>query len=140
MNLPDINFWIALSFKTHVHHGSAKAWMQQAGKQSCCLCRVTQMGFLRLVTNPKVLRGDAVSMAQAWCACDELISDERVVFAEEPEGIEAAWRSLTQRQTFSPNLWSDAYLAAFAHAADFAVVTFDKAFAQYKNLRLTILS
>jgi predicted nucleic acid-binding protein len=58
MNLPDVNFWIAISFGSHVHHGSAKAWMQQAGKQSCCLCRVTQMGFLRLITNPKVLRSD----------------------------------------------------------------------------------
>jgi toxin-antitoxin system PIN domain toxin len=140
MNLPDVNFWIAISFQSHVHHASAKAWMQQAGKQSCCLCRVTQMGFLRLVTNPKVLRGDAVSMAQAWRAFDELISDERVAFAEEPEGIEAAWRSLTQHQTFSPNVWSDAYLAAFAQAADFEVVTFDKGLKQYKNVRVTILS
>jgi len=140
MNLPDINFWIAISFQSHVHHTSAKSWMQQAGQQSCCLCRVTQMGFLRLITNPKVLRGDAVSMAQAWRAFDELISDERVGFAEEPEGIEAAWRSLTQRQTFSPNVWSDAYLAAFAQAADFEVVTFDRGFTQYKNVRATVLS
>lgn len=98
------------------------------------------MGFLRLATNPKVLRGDAVSMAEAWRAFDELMSDERVVFAEEPVGIEAAWRDLTQRQTFSPNVWNDAYLAAFAQDADFQVITFDKGFAQYKNLRLTILT
>lgn len=140
MNLPDINFWIAVSFQAHVHHGSAKAWMQQAGKQSCCLCRVTQMGFLRLITNPKVLRGDAVSMAQAWRAFDELISDERVAFAEEPGGIEDAWRSLTQLQTSSQNVWSDAYLAAFAQAAAFEVVTFDRGFTQYKNVRVTVLA
>jgi predicted nucleic acid-binding protein len=47
---------------------------------------------------------------------------------------------LTQRKTFSPNVWSDAYLAAFAQAADFEVVTFDKGFMQYKNVRVAILS
>jgi hypothetical protein len=47
-------------------------------------------------------------MPQAWWAFDELISDERVAFAEEPDGIEAAWRSLTQLPTFSQNVWSDA--------------------------------
>lgn len=140
MNLPDVNFWIALSFQIHVHHGSAKTWMQQAVSQSCCFCRITQMGFLRLATNPKVLRADAVSMAEAWQAFDELISDERVVFGDEPEGIEAAWRGLTQRRAFSPNVWSDAYLAAFAQAADFEVVTFDKGFTQYKDVRVTVLS
>ncbi len=79
-------------------------------------------------------------MAQAWRAFDELISDERVAFAEEPDGIEDAWRSLTQLQTFSQNVWSDAYLAAFAQAADFEVVTFDRGFTQYKNVRVTVLS
>jgi predicted nucleic acid-binding protein len=79
-------------------------------------------------------------MAEAWRAFDELMSDERVVFAEEPEGVEAAWQDLTHRQTFSPNVWSDAYLAAFAQAADFEVVTFDKGFMQYKNVRVAILS
>jgi hypothetical protein len=32
MNLPDINFWIAICSQSHLHHGSAKAWMQQAGR------------------------------------------------------------------------------------------------------------
>jgi uncharacterized protein len=79
-------------------------------------------------------------MVRAWRAFDELISDERVAFAEEPAGIEAAWRGLTQLQTFSQNVWSDAYLAAFAQAADLEVVTFDRGFTQYKNVRVTVLS
>ena len=39
MQLPDINFWLALAFQSHEHHASAKAWMQSAADQSCCFCR-----------------------------------------------------------------------------------------------------
>lgn len=139
MFLPDVNFWLALAFQSHQHHLSADAWMRLAAEHSCCLCRVTQMSFLRLATNPKVLHGDALTMADAWRAYDTIFSDERVVYAEEPGEIEASWRSLTGGAAFSTNVWTDAYLAAFAQAADFELVTFDKGFAQYKNVRLTLL-
>jgi predicted nucleic acid-binding protein len=48
--------------------------------------------------------------------------------------------SVTPSQLVSTNVWSDGYLAAFAQAADLEVVTFDKGFAQYTDLRQTILS
>jgi uncharacterized protein len=140
MRLPDVNFWLALAFHSHVHHISAKAWIQSAARQSCCLCRVTQMGFLRLSTNQKVFPLDALPMADAWRVYDELFGDERIAFAEEPEDLDVAWRRFAQLQTFSANVWTDAYLAAFATTADFEIVTFDKGFAQYEGLRYTILS
>jgi predicted nucleic acid-binding protein len=37
-------------------------------------------------------------------------------------------------------VWNDAYLAAFAKAGKYEVVTFDKAFAQFPGIRYTILS
>jgi len=97
------------------------------------------MAFLRLATNPKVLPDDVLTMAEAWRVYDALAADERVVFAEEPPIVDSAWRKLTQHETFSPNVWTDAYLAAFAQAADLEIVTFDKQFARYQGLRRTIL-
>ena len=79
-------------------------------------------------------------MQGAWQVYDELLSDQRVVFAEEPDDFEIAWRLLSARRTFSPKVWNDAYLAAFAQTADFEIVTFDKGFSDYKKLRCTILS
>jgi toxin-antitoxin system PIN domain toxin len=128
MHLPDINFWLALAFQSHVHHLSANAWMQAAAQQSCCFCRVTQMGFLRLSTNRKVFPLDALPLDEAWRVNDKVLSDDRVVFADEPGNLEIAWRSATQLQSFATNVWSDAYLAAFAQTAGFAIVTFDKGF------------
>jgi uncharacterized protein len=70
---------------------------------------------------------------------DALVRDPRVAFAGEPAGIELLWRSYTQRRTFSPKIWNDAYLAAFARAAGFELVTFDQGFAQFPNLNCSIL-
>jgi predicted nucleic acid-binding protein len=50
------------------------------------------------------------------------------------------WRNHTQQRSFSPKVWNDAYLAAFAQAANFQVATFDRGFAQYQNVRCVILS
>lgn len=140
MQLPDINFWLALAFQSHGHHGAAKAWMLSATEQSCCFCRLTQLGFLRLSTNRKIFPQDARTMREAWDLYDELLSDIRVVYAEEPEETEATWRSLTPGSLYSTNVWADAYLAAFALTADLEVITFDHGFSQYQNLRCTILS
>jgi len=135
MFLPDVNLWVAMSFRGHSHHTSAKTWFEQVAEGECSFCRLTQQGFLRLATNPSALGKEAVSLLQAWEKYDALLTDPRVVFSEEPAGIETHWRAYTRRRTFSPNLWSDAYLAAFAKAASLELVTFDKGFAQFKGLR-----
>jgi len=140
MNLPDINFWLALAFDSHVHHAAATSWMQTADKHSCCFCRLTQLGFLRLATNRKVYPNDALPMNEAWRVYAELFDDERVVFLEEPKDIDIAWKAFTQLRSFSTNVWADAYLAAFAKTIDLELITFDKGFSQYKGLRYTILS
>jgi predicted nucleic acid-binding protein len=81
----------------------------------------------------------ALTLKDAWLAYDDLYHDPRVVFADEPEVIEPLWRLHTQHKSFSPKLWNDAYLAAFAVAGDLTVVTFDKGFAQFAGLAYRIL-
>lgn len=140
MFLPDINFWLALAFERHFHHQLAKKWFDTAAEGSCAFCRITQQGFLRLATNPKVMREDAVSMERAWQLYDAFLSDPRVTFAEERAALEPFWREYTQAYTFSPKVWNDAYLAAFARAYDWHLLTFDRALAGYPHLRTLILS
>ncbi len=139
MHLPDINFWLALAIESHEHHNPANEWFESAPPQSCCFCRVTQMGFLRLATNKKTFPDDALTMVEAWNVFDEALSDHRVAFAEEPVDLELVWRNMTRRATYSTNVWTDAYLAAFAQATDFEVVTFDQGFRQFQSIRCTIL-
>jgi uncharacterized protein len=140
MFLADINLWLALAFRSHIHHESGKNWFEGLPNDSCAFCRLTQQGFLRLATNPKAFGAEAVSMSDAWRMFDEFLGDPRVSFADEPANIEPLWRGYTQRRTFSPKVWSDAYLAAFALAAGLELVSFDKGFAQFQSLHCTILS
>src|SRR5689334_18723921 len=125
MFLPDVNVWLALAFEYHLHHVAAKAW-HEAANEASCFCRLTQQGFLRLATNPAVLQERAISLQKAWQIYDALLSDPRIDYAEEPEGLEDQWRAFSRRRTFSHKVWNDAYLAAFARAAAFELVSFDK--------------
>ncbi len=139
MFLPDVNVWLALAFQSHLHHPSAKTWLERFGSAGCSFCRLTQQGFLRLATNPRAFGDEAVTMIAAWGLYDAICSDPRVGFAPEPVRLEPRWREYTQSGAFSPKVWNDAYLAAFADAADMQLVTFDKGFARYASLRVTIL-
>jgi uncharacterized protein len=104
MHLPDISVWLALAFDSHQHHVRAVDWFRTAELESCCFCRVTQQGFLRLATTPRVMTPQALTLKEAWVAYDDLYRDPRVVFADEPDGIEPLWRVHTQHGTFSPKV------------------------------------
>jgi toxin-antitoxin system PIN domain toxin len=139
MFLPDVNFWLALVFATHQFHPAAKQWFGGLHGSLSYFCRHTQQGFLRLANNPRAMQSAAVTMSQAWRLYDIAASDVRIAFAAEPPGLDAAWRGFTSGPTFSPKLWSDAYLAAFATLSGLEIVTFDSGFAQFQNVKATIL-
>jgi toxin-antitoxin system PIN domain toxin len=140
MYLPDINVWLALAFTDHEHHPSALKWFDNRADGECAFCRLTQQGFLRLATTSEATAGRPLTLIKAWRAYDDLFRDPRVVFSEEPEDLERFWRDYTHRRSVSPKVWNDAYLAGFARAADFELVTFDLGFRQYRQLKLTVLS
>lgn len=62
---PDVNIWIAIAAAGHLHHRTAKEWFDSID-DPIVFSRVTQMGFLRLLTNPKVMGGEVLSPEHAW--------------------------------------------------------------------------
>ncbi|MFO0964072.1 MAG: TA system VapC family ribonuclease toxin [Gemmataceae bacterium] len=140
MHLPDVNIWLALTFDSHVHHPAAKTWFDGLPvNEVCFFCRLTQQGFLRLATNRSAFGKHALRLPEAWQTYDLLLSDPRVAFSSEPADVETHWRAFTQSQTYSPQVWNDAYLAAFALAAKLTVTSFDKGLSQYPNVNCVIL-
>ena len=130
-----------MAFDQHQNHGSARTWFDRLPEESrCYFCRYTQLGFLRLSTNPKANPLQTQTLSQAWAVYDSTLLDPRIGHAAEPDDLESLWRQWTKLNTFSHNVWNDAYLAAFSVAGNYELVTFDKGFSQYKNLRYTILS
>ncbi len=75
------------------------------------------------------MRDDVRNQRQAWEAYDLLVQDERVSFLPEPdaERLDSVFRRLTSAERSATKQWPDAYLAAFARAADLTLVTFDRA-------------
>jgi uncharacterized protein len=138
--LPDVNVWIALTVAEHVHHDSALKWADSVTGDAIAFCRVTQMSFLRLLTNARVMAGDVFTAERAWRLLDEIRGDRRIVFVAEPPGIEAGWRVLTDGRQIGANLWTDSYLAAFARSAGYTLVTFDRGFSKDKELSARILA
>ena len=136
--LADINVLVALVVIGHVHHPAALRWIDHSGGE-VAVCRVAQMGFLRLLTNARVMGENVESAAKAWDIFAAMFEDPRFVFHPEPAGLEAAWRSASRHPHSGPNFWTDAYLAAFAQAAGIGIVTFDAALRQHRGVRVVAL-
>ena len=144
MVLCDSNVWLALALSGHAHHTVAREWFDgMEAASSVAFCRATQQTFLRLLTNAAVLGpygNPPLTNRQAWEAYAALVADDRVTFRlDEPSGLEARWKRYARRDTASPKLWMDAYLAAYALTSGCRMVTTDKAFKQFDGLDLELL-
>ena len=137
MFLPDVNVLLALAFEAHAHHVAAAEWFRIVDE--CVVCRMTQSAFLRLASNPALFGEEALTLSDAWSCFDSLMQDERFVFTLEPLGLEQLWRRLTMTNSYSPKVWNDRYLAAFAMTGSLTLVTFDTAFNTIADLDLVTL-
>lgn len=136
MILLDVGVWLAGLWGKHPDHEAVQKW-RTTKEESLAFCRVTQMGLLRLLTDPSVLREDTLSRSRAWDVLDSVSSDDRVTFLDEPAGLQLHWRALSARDDKSHKLWTDDYLAAFALASGAPFATLDRAVAgRYLTLRV----
>lgn len=140
MKLLDVNVWLAAAWAAHLHHDAAKAWFDEQDDE-LAWCRVTQLAFLRLLTNPAVMLRDAKTRSQAWETFEALARDPRVRVVQEPAGLLPLWVTFSKRPDRHHHLWTDDYLAAFARGLDAEFVTFERAcVARYPSVRVVCLS
>ncbi|NJL26580.1 MAG: PIN domain-containing protein [Thermoanaerobaculia bacterium] len=62
--LLDVNVLIALLWTRHEHHAAAQRWFTEASRQGWATCNLTQLAFVRIVTNP-AFSPDAIRASQA---------------------------------------------------------------------------
>ena len=138
--LCDVNILLALVTDRHAFHDLAVGWVESIPVGGAVLCRVAQMGLLWLLNNPAVMREEVLDTARCWSVWNRLLEDERFRFApEEPRGLDAAFERFVTGRAFSPRAWTDAYLAAYAHAGRLTLVTFDKGFRGFPELACDVL-
>jgi len=139
ISLPDVNLLVALLAETHPFQSKSLAWWEGRENHSVAICRVTQMGMLRVLTNAKALPAGACTIPRAWDLVDELLSDQRAFFKHETADVESIWKQMTRAAGVGPSAWTDAYLAAFAHGHGYEFVTFDRGFRRWDELALQVL-
>ena len=118
--LPDVNVWIALAPERHTHHRAARHWFSNLQDEKLAFCRLTQLGFLRLLTNKHVMEEEVSQMrpGRRIASCDR--TGESATCQSRTNSPKRGRRS-RRVPLSSPNLWTDAYLCAFAHAGRLTV-------------------
>ena len=53
--LLDLNVLIALAWPTHIHHRQARSWFDACSDQGWATCPLTQSGFIRVSSNPRIV-------------------------------------------------------------------------------------
>ena len=69
--LLDTNVLLALAWPNHQHHAPAHAWFNLHAKKGWATCAATQLGFIRLSSNPSYTANavppqDAALLLQQW--------------------------------------------------------------------------
>jgi toxin-antitoxin system PIN domain toxin len=122
-HLLDVNVFLALLWPRHESHRAAHAWFAKSGKRSWATSPLTQLGVLRLLTNPAITQG-AVSATAALELVAEATRHEGHEFwpldRKMTAGLKAVAAALQGHQQ-----WTDAALLWQATESDGLLVTFD---------------
>ncbi len=145
-SLVDTSVWVAAAFQRHPAHRMAEDELNAANRRGpLCFCRATQQSFLRLITTPALLRqyqAEGFTNREALVEYTLLRNQLAVTEIDEPPGTAALWHRLAVRDSASPKVWMDAYLAAFAISGGLELITLDTDFKTYEvnGLRLHLLA
>jgi toxin-antitoxin system PIN domain toxin len=140
-SIADANVLLPLLTEGHAHRSPATAWWESCDDGEVGLCLPVRMALLRLLTNVRVMGSSILRPEQAWDVIDQLIDDPRITVVDQaPQTHAKHWRINVEGREPSPDLWTDAWLAALAQATDCEMTTFDRGFRSFAKLKLRLLS
>lgn len=124
--LLDINVLLALLDADHVHHRSAREWLEREIEWGWASCPVTENGFVRVLSQPRYPSPVAVSVAvdrleQATTTQHHEFWPDAVSLLD-PDVVDT-------NLVHGPRQVTDAYLIALAVANDGRLATFDRSVA-----------
>ena len=122
--LLDINILTALIWPAHEHHDVAHAWFGRRAEAPWATCSLTQLGFVRIVSNPAFSR-DALSPVEALALLAENLAHPGHEFWTDSLQVPTAVKGMEPRLQGYRQL-TDAYLLAVAHRRKGVLATFDR--------------
>jgi uncharacterized protein len=106
------NILLALADAKHKRHRKVSSWFNELPIGSHMLiCRVAQLGLIRLITSNVVMQGEALTMREAWAFYGELLQVPSIYFVDEPGRIQAHWFKSCLAFEQATKRVTDAYLA-----------------------------
>jgi toxin-antitoxin system PIN domain toxin len=118
--LLDVNALVALAWDSHLHHSAIRTWFDANGKGGWATCPITESGFVRVSSNPKVLPSPiGVAAARAVLAAlrraegHRFLTDDVSITDDDVPRI-SGFRQVT-----------DAHLLTLARRRGVRLVTFD---------------
>ena len=138
--IADANVLLPLLTEGHAHSGPANDWWDVCDDDEVGLSLPVRMALLRLLTNTRVMGSSTLRPSQAWNTVQSLIDDPRMVVVDQTPTVHAKlWYDNVARREPTPDLWTDAWLAALAQAHECEMVTFDRGFRSFSKLKLRLL-
>lgn len=135
MLIPDTNVLVHAGNRGAREHDRARTWLLRAlrGHEPVGFAWNTLLGFVRLITNPRVLRtpldpGSAVGLAELWTS-----AAPAVILEPTPQHLPLL-RGLLGRLGIAGDLVNDAHLAALALEHDATIVSFDRDFQRFEGV------
>lgn len=122
--LLDINILTALLWPTHEHHDVAHRWFSRRVDAPWATCSLTQLGFVRIVSNPAFSR-DALSPIEALALLGENLAHPAHEFWTDSLQVPPAVKGMEARLQSHKQL-TDAYLLALAQRRKGVLATFDR--------------
>ena len=122
--LLDLNLLTALLWPAHEHHEAAHRWFSARAKARWATCALTQLGFVRITSNPAFSR-DALSPTDAAALLAENLTHPGHEFWTEGLQVPTAIRGMETRLQGYRQL-TDAYLLALANRREGVLATFDR--------------
>ena len=122
--LLDANLLIAMTHASHIHHAEAHTWFAAHAKRRWATCALTQLAFVRLTSNPKVV-GSEITPAQALQALATMAAQpQHEYWADAPEPVQMA--TLQSAALVGHRQVTDAYLLGLAAHKQQRLATLDR--------------
>ena len=136
MKLPDVNLLVYAANESAAQHAPARAWVEEAlsGRETVALAWSVMIGFVRVITNPRVLQRpwDA---EQALGVVDGWLTQPPATVVSPTGRHMAVLRDLLLPLGVAGNLTSDAHLAALAIEHGATLCSCDNDFSRFAGLR-----
>lgn len=124
VSLLDIDLLIALAWPSHLHHRPAHEWFAENSKFGWATCPITQCGFVRISSNPKII-AEAVSPRIALATLRDIVALDNHIFW--PDSVSISESDEIPTSLLSGHRYvTDAYLLGLAKSNNGKLATLDK--------------